>query len=65
VFVIINLRIMGQKISPTAEKDPLSISLLNRILSNNIEQSFVFFGLYAYLLVGNDVGKLCLNLELE
>jgi hypothetical protein len=52
-LVIMSIRIFTQKISPVADKDTLAIALLNRILMNNIEQSFVFFGLYAYLLLGH------------
>ncbi len=56
-MTVMSMRILGQKINPVAEKDPLSIALLNRILSNNLEQSFVFFGLYSYLLLCHTSGK--------
>ncbi len=50
-LIIMSIRIGSQKISPVADNDSRSIALLNRILINNIQQSFVFFGLYAYLLI--------------
>jgi hypothetical protein len=56
-MTVMSMRILGQKINPVAEKDPLSIALLNRILSNNLEQSFVFYGLYSYLLLFHTSGR--------
>jgi hypothetical protein len=64
-MAIMSMRILGQKINPVAEKDPLSIALLNRILSNNLEQSFVFFGLYSYLLLSHTSGKFLIYKDLE
>ncbi len=44
------IRIFSQSIHPVTESDPLYISLLNRILNNNIEQGLIFFGLYSYII---------------
>ncbi len=63
-LIIMSIRIGSQKISPVADNDSLSIALLNRILTNNIQQSFVFFGLYAYLLIVHLPGtSLCIKLS--
>lgn len=56
-MMIMSIRIFGQKISPVGEKDPLIIAVLNRILNNNIEQIFVFFGLYSYLLFSTEISN--------
>jgi hypothetical protein len=40
------LRIFSGASSPASGNDPLSISTLNRIISNTIEQSIIFIGLY-------------------
>lgn len=49
-FIIMNLRIFTGKPSPATVEDPNSIKLVNRIISNTIEQSIIFVSLYAYFI---------------
>lgn len=44
------MRIVTGKSSPASNNDPVYISTLNRIISNTIEQSIIFAGLYAPIL---------------
>lgn len=50
VFIIMNIRILAGKSSPATVEDPTSIKLLNRIITNTIEQSVIFVSLYAYFI---------------
>ena len=43
-------RIFGRKPSPATQEDSIAIKLLNRIISNGVEQSIVFMGLYFFFL---------------
>lgn len=47
---VMSCRIAFQKSSPATEQDPEIIALLNRIISNTIEQSIIFLALYSYFL---------------
>jgi hypothetical protein len=49
-IVIMHIRIFTKKSSPATEDDPTSIKVLNRIITNTIEQSIIFIGLYAFFL---------------
>jgi hypothetical protein len=49
-FLIMNVRIFTNKPSPATVEDPASIKFLNRIITNTIEQSVIFIGLYAYFI---------------
>jgi len=44
------MRIIGKKSSPATQEDPLPIKVLNRIISNSVEQTIVFLGMYSYFL---------------
>lgn len=50
-MLVMTLRILTKKSSPATEEDTTSIKVLNRIISNTIEQSLIFVGLYVYFLV--------------
>jgi len=47
---IMTIRIFTGKSSPATQEDPTSIKVINRIITNTIEQSIIFIGLYAYFL---------------
>lgn len=49
LFVML-IRIFTKKSNPVTEEDPETIKLLNKIISNTIEQSLIFLGLYVYFL---------------
>lgn len=44
-------RIIFKKSSPSTEEDPTYIKLINRIITNTIEQSCIFLGLFTYFLI--------------
>lgn len=47
---VMTLRILTGKATPASNNDGLLISTLNRIITNTIEQSIIFAGLYGILL---------------
>lgn len=51
--IVMTLRIVTGKSSPAEKNDPPLISTLNRIITNTIEQTVIFAGLYAVLLFGD------------
>ena len=51
IFLVTLCRMFGQKSSPATQEDPLIIKVLNRIISNTVEQSIVFLGLFSYFLL--------------
>ena len=59
-FLIMTLRIVTGNTSPASGKDPVYINTLNRIISNTIEQSIIFAGLFAPILYSDvdHVGKI-------
>lgn len=50
VFMVMVLRIVTGKSTPASRNDPVYISTINRILTNTIEQSIIFAGLYGTLI---------------
>jgi hypothetical protein len=48
--LIMTLRDVTGKSSPASGKDPIYINTLNRIITNTIEQSVIFVGLFGPLL---------------
>eukprot|EP00178_Gracilaria_changii_P017035 TRINITY_DN48728_c0_g1_i1.p1 TRINITY_DN48728_c0_g1~~TRINITY_DN48728_c0_g1_i1.p1 ORF type:complete len:111 (+),score=8.91 TRINITY_DN48728_c0_g1_i1:217-549(+) len=59
-------RIVTLRGSPSTQEDPTIIKLLNRIITNTLEQSFVFLGLFSYFLIDGSANafspQLLLNL---
>jgi hypothetical protein len=49
-FVMLS-RIFTNKSSPATKEDPTYIKLFNRIITNTIEQSVIFLGLFTYFLI--------------
>lgn len=49
-FVVMSIRIISQKSSPATHEDPTSIKVINRVISNTLEQSFIFLILLAYFI---------------
>ena len=49
LFVML-IRIFTKKSNPVTEEDPETIKVLNKIITNTIEQSIIFLGLYVYFL---------------
>ena len=49
-FVVMSIRIISQKSSPATHDDPTSIKVINRVISNTLEQSFIFLILLAYFI---------------
>ena len=47
---VMSLRIFTQKSSPATQDDPTTIKLLNRIVTNTLEHSFIFLLLLAYFI---------------
>jgi len=45
------LRIILSRSSPSTTEDPTLIKVLNRILTNSIEHSFIFLGLFVYYVI--------------
>jgi hypothetical protein len=45
------LRIFLSKSSPSTQDDPTLIKVLNRIITNTIEHSFIFLGLFVYYVI--------------
>lgn len=48
--MVMSLRIVTGKSLPASNQDPVYITTLNRIITNTIEQSVIFAGLYAPIL---------------
>src|SRR5690606_18128844 len=48
--LVMTLRILTGKSTPASRNDPVAIGTLNRILTNTIEQSIIFAGLYGPIL---------------
>jgi hypothetical protein len=56
---VMSLRVVTGKSTPASNNDPLHISTINRIISNTIEQSIIFAGLFGPLLFSsNDLSKI-------
>jgi uncharacterized MAPEG superfamily protein len=50
-LMIVLFRILLNKANPQAEQDPIIITTLNRVLQHTIEQSFIFFPLFAHFVL--------------
>lgn len=48
---VMAIRIVTKKGNPASEEDPPTIRVLNRVITNTIEQTVIFGGLYAYFLL--------------
>jgi hypothetical protein len=46
---VMGMRLITKRSSPSTHEDPTYIKLFNRIITNTIEQSFIFLILLAYL----------------
>jgi uncharacterized MAPEG superfamily protein len=55
--VVMGLRIFTGKSTPAINNDPVIISTLNRVITNTIEQSVIFAGLFASLLFTSSFAK--------
>lgn len=57
---VMSLRILTGKSTPASNNDPVVINTLNRIITNTIEQSVIFAGLFGVILFSdsNNVGKI-------
>jgi hypothetical protein len=49
-IIIMSIRIFTGKSSPATVEDPTFIKVLNRIITNTIEQSIIFVSLYVYFI---------------
>lgn len=49
-LLVMLFRIFTVKSNPVTEEDSKEIKLFNKIISNTIEQSLIFLGLYVYFL---------------
>jgi hypothetical protein len=48
--IIMAIRILSGKSSPATVEDPTPIKVINRIITNTLEQTVMFVGLYAYFI---------------
>jgi len=63
-IIVMTIRIFTGKSSPATQEDPTAIKVINRIITNSIEQSIVFVGLYTYFLFDKS-GKVYLIKEID
>lgn len=49
-ILIMTIRIFTGRSSPATQEDPTAIKVINRIITNTIEQSVIFVGLYVFFL---------------
>jgi len=50
-LLVVFCRVVLNKANPQAEQDPIIISTINRVIQHTVEQSFIFFPLFAHFVL--------------